>query len=162
MLDTKIIIALENSSTQRCYICNCTISKMNNIEDVCKLPIREEGLKYGLSVLHAWIKFLECILHLAYKIEFRKWSTHRASVSDRENIATRKKEVQSAIWKDIGVRVDQVVQGLGSSNTGNVSRRFFGNPEAAASCTGVDLELIKRFRTILLVKIITYTLKWKK
>ena len=29
----------------------------------------------GLYTLHAWIKCMECVLHLAYSLEFHKWST---------------------------------------------------------------------------------------
>ncbi|KAL4710358.1 hypothetical protein ACJJTC_003755 [Scirpophaga incertulas] len=36
-----------------------------------------------------------------------------------------------------------------NTNTGNVSRRFFCDPETASRITGVDLDLIKRLRTLL-------------
>lgn len=38
-----------------------------------------------------------------------------------------------------------------TSNTGNVARRFFSNPENVAEIPGINLELIKRISTILSV-----------
>lgn len=45
--------------------------------------------------------------------------------------------------------IDQPKQGEGNTNDGNTARRFFSDPETAASITGVDVELIKRFKIIL-------------
>ncbi len=45
----------------------------------------------------------------------------------------------------MGLRVDFVKQGSGTSNDGNTARRFFENPEVTASITLVDETLINRF-----------------
>lgn len=45
----------------------------------------------------------------------------------------------------------RVVQGMGTSNTGNVARRFFKDSEIVSEITGVNINLIKRFSTILTV-----------
>ena len=50
--------------------------------------------------------------------------------------------------------MDQVVQGFGTSNTGNVARRFFENPEKTAACTGVDVRLIRRLSVLLEVSFV--------
>jgi hypothetical protein len=51
----------------------------------------------------------------------------------------------------MGLKVDQVrAGGAGTSNTGNVARKAFENPKLFAAVTGVDEELIERFRTILI------------
>lgn len=47
---------------------------MNNIELVNTFNINEESLKFGLSTLHAWIRFFECLLHVAYRLEFKTWA----------------------------------------------------------------------------------------
>lgn len=44
--------------------------------------------------------------------------------------------------------MDKVVQGRGTSNTGNVARRFFRNTEKVTESTGIDLNLLNRFSTI--------------
>ena len=40
-------------------------------------------------------------------------------------------------------------QGMETTNDGNVSRRFFANPEIRGDITGVNLELIHRFKILL-------------
>ena len=30
--------------------------------------------KFGLSTLHVWIRFMECIFHIAHRLEMRNWS----------------------------------------------------------------------------------------
>jgi len=29
--------------------------------------------QFDLSTLHAWIRFMECLLHIAYRLELKKW-----------------------------------------------------------------------------------------
>jgi hypothetical protein len=29
--------------------------------------------RFGLSTLHAWIRFLECLLHTSYRLEIKEW-----------------------------------------------------------------------------------------
>lgn len=151
MIDGKTICALTDTSTQSCYICGAKPTQMNNLALTKSWEVEEENLKYGLSVLHAWIKFLECILHISYKLGYKKPSVRGATVEQKEEIEKRKKDVQENLWKNLGIKVDRVVQGKGTSNTGNVARRFFANPAKAAKATGVSEELIKRFGTILQV-----------
>lgn len=42
-----------------------------------------------------------------------------------------------------------VKQGAGSTNDGNTARRFFEEPQFTAEVTGLDVNLIKRFKVIL-------------
>lgn len=51
----------------------------------------------------------------------------------------------------MGLHVDFVKQGLGTSNDGNTARRFFENFKKSAEITGIDESLIKRFYIILQV-----------
>lgn len=59
MIDGKLCNAVnDNPSTQRCYICNLTSKDFNNIEKVLKQKvIHESRYQFGLSSLHAWIRF---------------------------------------------------------------------------------------------------------
>jgi hypothetical protein len=62
-----------------------------------------------------------------------------------------KKEVQEKMKSLLGLNVDQVRPGgAGNSNTGNVARKAFQNPKQFAAATGVDEDLINRFRVILI------------
>lgn len=89
--------------------------------------INEDNFKYGLSTLHAWIKFLECILYIAYKLESAS-TTKMATDAQKFLISEKKKEIQSRQWEELGLKLDRVVQGIGTSNTGNVALKMFKNP----------------------------------
>ena len=49
----------------------------------------------------------------------------------------------------MGLRVDTVKQGMGSTNHGNTARRFFANPELTSGITGIDQTLSERMSVIL-------------
>ena len=76
-----------------------------------------------------------------------------ALAEQKKEVEDRKGSVQESSWKVLGLRVDRVVQGTGTSNTGNVARRFFRDPEKAAEATEVSEDLIRRFAVILLVQL---------
>lgn len=40
---------------------------MNNLEKITNFNCNNENFKYGLSLLHGWIKCLECMLDISYK-----------------------------------------------------------------------------------------------
>lgn len=37
------------------------------------LSVTTENFKFGLSVLHAKIRFFECLLHIGYRLELKTW-----------------------------------------------------------------------------------------
>lgn len=57
----------------RCHICNATIGEMNDLKKMSMKPEHPETFRFGLSTLHANIKFFECILHIAYRLDFKQW-----------------------------------------------------------------------------------------
>lgn len=119
---------------------------MNNLEVLRTKPVSEEGLQFGISPLHAMIKFMECILHIAYNKSFSKWKVSKDTKHEREKA---KAEIQRNLKLVLGINVDMVKQGMGSTNDGNTSRRFFANPSITADVLGVDENLIHRLSTIL-------------
>jgi hypothetical protein len=52
---------------------------MNNIEK-CRKKENAQKIFYnfGLSTLHAWIRFFECLLHIAYRLEFKIFEFYEA------------------------------------------------------------------------------------
>ena len=40
--------------------------------------IREGSLEYGFSVLHAYIRFMEMVLHISYRLEFKTWRVSKS------------------------------------------------------------------------------------
>ncbi|KAL4715536.1 hypothetical protein ACJJTC_009162 [Scirpophaga incertulas] len=61
MVDGKA--ASGTTSTSRCYICGKTSKEFNNLKDKRRIP--KDATEFGLSILHARIRFFESILHLA-------------------------------------------------------------------------------------------------
>ncbi|KAK3916374.1 UDP-N-acetylglucosamine--N-acetylmuramyl-(pentapeptide) pyrophosphoryl-undecaprenol N-acetylglucosamine transferase, partial [Frankliniella fusca] len=135
--DGKARAALTDTHTANCSVCGATASQMKYGHPQ-HLKVNVNNFKYGISVLHARIRFLEPILHLSYKLHLEK---HRANKALYEE---EKGKVQSKVKKLIGISVDVVKQGVGTTNSGNASRRFFENPSLASSATGVDVDIIER------------------
>ncbi|KAJ4431291.1 hypothetical protein ANN_19888 [Periplaneta americana] len=151
MIDGKVYNAITGtSSTQRCFLCNLTSKDFNNLEKVLTTEIVDTSrLSFGLSVLHARIRFFECLLHLAYKLPLEKWQAR--GIEQKNVVSNTKKTIQDRFKKDMGLLVDKPKPGFGNTNDGNTSRRFFENPALSASITGVDIEIIRRFNIILQV-----------
>ena len=61
----------------------------------------------------------------------------------------RKKMIQKSLKSKLSITVDVVKQGYGTTNTGNVARCFFSHPQIVAEVTGLEENLITRFRNIL-------------
>lgn len=56
-----------------------------------------------------------------------------------------KKKIQDEFYIKLGLKVDVVKRGSGTSSNGNTSRRFFYNPDLTSEIIGVNKELIQRF-----------------
>lgn len=148
MIDGKVCNSLtDTSSTLRCYLCECTSKEFNNIDKILKTKINEDHLQFGISSLHAWIRFFECLLHLSYKLGLKKWQAR--GDNEKQIVESRKKEIQKEFRLKLGLLVDQPKQGYGSTNDGNTARRFFQNSSISSQITGIDENLIKRFHVIL-------------
>ncbi|XP_025419390.1 uncharacterized protein LOC112689765 [Sipha flava] len=143
MIDGKVCNSMTSTSSQSCYICECKPKNFNDIDKVIKIPTNPDNFKFGLSTLHAWIRFLECILHISYRLPFKTWKVK--SDSNKTVMEHRKKEIQGRFKSEMGLLVDIVLQGHSTTNDGNTSRRFFREPEKSSDITGIDINLIKRF-----------------
>jgi len=102
---------------------------------------------YGISSLHARIRCMEFLLHVSYNLPFKKWSI-RDSVLKKQR-EENKRKIQQEFRKELGLLIDTVKQGLGSTNDGNTARRFFSEIHTSAKITGLDESLIRRFSVIL-------------
>lgn len=146
MVDAKVCnAATDTSSTMRCYICGDTSKNFNNLTH--NKEVNPEALKFGLSILHARIRFFEFLLHLAYKLPIKKWQVR--DEEDKKIVSETKDKNKKSFWEEKGLLVDMPKAGVGNSNDGNTSRRFFADPAVSAQITGVDVQLIKKFEVIL-------------
>lgn len=92
--------------------------------------------------------FLEFVLNISYKIEFKKW---HIKGDDKIEMSKRKKYVQEKFWNEMGLRISMPKQnGSGNSNDGNTARRAFANTKQFASITNFSEDLLNIFHTILI------------
>lgn len=146
MIDGKVCnAATDTSSTMRCYICGQTSKDFNKL--IVAEEVNEEALKFGLSILHARIRFFESLLHLSYKLPLKKWQARTAE--DKKIVKETKEKIQTTFKEEMGLLVDIPKPGFGNTNDGNTSRRFFADPECSSRITGINIGLIKRFKVIL-------------
>lgn len=146
MVDGKVCnSATQTKSTMRCFICKATSKDFNNLVETKEVDYR--NLKFGLSTLHARIRFFEFLLHISYKISIKKWQMR--TQADKDATKQRKAEIQKQFKTRLGLIVDVPKVGYGNSNDGNTSRRFFENAQVSSEITGIDLRLITRFAVIL-------------
>ena len=54
---------------------------MNDPIKLASLKPNESMYEYGLSTLHAWIRSFECMLHISYRLEIKKWQVR--SIEDK-------------------------------------------------------------------------------
>lgn len=155
MIDGKAHSAITDSSVQTCCACGAKPSQ-TDVELVLKRPIDKSVFAYGISVLHARLRCLEYILNIAYKMEVQKWRVNETIYQ------IRKSTIQKQLRKDIGLIVDVVKQGFGTTNDGNTARRFFENYELVSAITGVNKDLLFRFYIILTTLACGYTINVEK
>ena len=149
MIDGKILSYITQIPTSCCPVCGSKPTEMQNVKYIDNGFQPSPGsLIHGISPLHCWIRVLECILHISYRLDFTKW---KVTAHYREAYNNRKRIVLRDLFTKFGVKVDQVRAGSsGTSTTGNVCRRIFSNPKLASEALGVDEDLIRRFRNILI------------
>jgi hypothetical protein len=148
MVDGKVCQALtDTSSTVTCNVCGANPTDMNNLECVVNRPERKEVFRLGLSTLHCWIRFMECVLHIAYNLEFKKWIA-KTSLEKATKLQTINR-IREQFRQKTGLIIDVAKQGSGNSNDGNTARRFFEDPDLTAKITKIDVNLIRKFSVIL-------------
>ena len=151
MIDGKILNFLtETSSSQRCPVCGALPSETNNLQLISQKKENPDSLKYGLSTLHCWIRCLEYVLHVSYRLQFKKWQVRGDQL--KEQFSNEKKRIQLSLKKEIGLIVDQPKQGgSGTSNDGNTARRFFQENERVSQITGFDKNALMNLHALLQV-----------
>ena len=86
-----------------------------------------------MSTLHAWIRFFECLLHVAYNLPLKTWQAR--GEENKKLYETTKKVIREKLKNQLGLIVDKPKPGYGNSNDGNTARRFFENADVSSSIT---------------------------
>ena len=95
MVDAKVCNSLTNFSyALRCYICSATSSDFNSLPMMYAKEVNLDTFEFGLSVLHARIRFLDFVLHLSYKLPTSVWQAR--TDEERAGVAETKKMIQDA------------------------------------------------------------------
>lgn len=150
MMDGKTCNVLTGTtSTQTCNVCKVTPKDINNLIKVSARTCDTSVYKYGLPVLHAYLRCFEYLLHLSYKLELKEWQARGQAAKDR--VKEKKKILTDLFYEKLGLVVDQPTQKGGNTNDGNTARKFFNNSETVSEITGLNKELIDRFSNILKV-----------
>ncbi|XP_031783919.1 uncharacterized protein LOC116417026 [Nasonia vitripennis] len=146
----EVCNALNDSSSQRCFVCNATIGKFNDIDNMIERNIKSDSLKYGFLILHPNIRFMELVLHISYRLslEVPVW---RVSKVFEAVTNEKKKEIQDQLKSELSILVDAPTQGSGNTNNGNTASKFFNNTDVVARITGFNEHLLYRFKVILAV-----------
>lgn len=146
MVDGKVCNALtDTSSAQKCFICGATPKLMN--DESREYTVNADNLVFGLSTLHAWIRCFECLLHISYRLDIKKWQAR--SESDKASVKQRSEDIKKRFKTEMGLIVDKPKPGSGNTNDGNTARRFFECFDLSAEITGLDVSIIKQFNTLL-------------
>lgn len=142
MVDGKVLNDLTETSSQACHICRASgkaLSLPYNGDEAADSRDYEV-----LPILHAYIRSMELLLNVAYRIPFEKW---RMS-GDCQEFKDRQSLIRQS-FREIGLRISEPRPSGGNSNDGNTARRFFSSPEVTARITGLYfmiVRFIKRFQ----------------
>lgn len=159
MIDGKECNAIaENPGTQRCYLCQLTCKDFNNLDLIKKQKVEDESkMRFGLSPLHAWIRFFKCLMHISYNLVICQWQVR--GKANKNKVAKNKKRIQKSVRIRMGLLVNKPKPGFGTTNDGNTARRFFTNSSVSAKITRVNKDIIKRFHAILVTISSMYRIK---
>lgn len=115
MMDGKTCNVLtDTASTQACNICQVTPKDINDLENVRARPCNISAFKFGISVLHSYLRCYEYLLHIAYKMELKQWQSRGDTAKNA--VKDRKKYITDLFYEKMGLVVDQPKQGGGNSN----------------------------------------------
>ena len=106
----KVVTALSDvlNSSQYCSVC-AKPSEMNNIQLFSQTHLLpHDGLKYGLSTLHAWIR----VMRISYKLVICK---HQAAEEDKVSVSLKKKKIQE---QQLGLVIDVPKSGWSGTTEG--------------------------------------------
>lgn len=92
MIDGKTLDYLSDSTHCNCNICGALPSQMNNFVYVKTLPCNVENYSFGLSTLHCWIRFLECLLHISYRLQIKR--TDARGAENKAIVEREKRRIQ--------------------------------------------------------------------
>lgn len=92
---------------------------MNDTEAVAKRTSNTSAYHYELQTLHAWIRLMECVLHISYRLTFQRWACKEEQ--HKQDLANAKARIQNQLRNKLGILVDITKQDSGNTNDGNTA-----------------------------------------
>lgn len=92
MVDGKVCNALSESSSAKYNICGANPKEMNNLVKCLNKVVNKKYFEFGLSPLHAKIRFFEYFLHLSYKSVIKTWQVR--GPEQKLKVLERKQKIQ--------------------------------------------------------------------
>lgn len=151
LIDGKVLNILTGcNSCQCCPICGAKPTHLMNVNDFNSdiFDAKSQTLQFGISPLHAWIRFFEFVLKLAYRADLKTW--HVKDI-EKPKLVERKHFIQKQMMEKMGLNVDKPLpNGSGNSNDGNTARRAFSNTALLSSILNIDYDILYSFYIILI------------
>ncbi|KAE9542437.1 hypothetical protein AGLY_003298 [Aphis glycines] len=137
-------------------------NEISNLKQL-EIKINDDLVNVRYTMIVWWMASMgyQWILHISYRLNSAE-TIKRLSEEQKLLVSQRKYVIQKRFWNKMGLKVDKVTQGSETSNTVNVARRLFNNPENVVDITGINLELINRISTILSVISSRYEINTEK
>ncbi|GBN79834.1 hypothetical protein AVEN_218410-1 [Araneus ventricosus] len=66
------------SSTRTCYLCGAKPNEMTKLRVIPKKEVSKEFLSFAISPLHSWIRLMECVLQISYRLKIKTWQARRS------------------------------------------------------------------------------------
>lgn len=158
MLDGKCLnYVLGNDCTQRCPICGTMNTQFNDLHKSFP-PLSPDTLKHGIAPLHCCIRSMEALLKASYR---RTLKMHAVSKHLKPIIEQEKCKIVTELHEKVGIVVDKVKPGFGTTNTGNIAKRFFSQPDIVAEILQLPIQLVNNFSIITRLLNLQIPLNWK-
>nr|CAI5854108.1 unnamed protein product [Callosobruchus analis] len=111
LTDSEARIPLQNllDHTVNClFEVQLTLKDINNLDKVLARASDVSAYKFGISILHAYLRCFEYLLHIAYKMDSKQW---QARSDDAKNVVKeRKRQIINSFHEKMGLIVDQPKQ----------------------------------------------------
>ena len=129
LIDGKVSNAITSTpSYWHCSICGDKKSDFSNTSK--HRTINQDVLNFGISPLHARIRFLEHFLHIAYDLKYRSIEVYRSNENttarmNDELVAMRasgKSRIQDEFKQQTGLIIDKPLLSNSNTNDGNTAR----------------------------------------
>lgn len=166
MLDGKAVNAITNTKSTECHICGATYAQIQDISNFGNFTPKEHNLRFGMPILHSKLKVLENIMNVAFKLRHHtekmeidnmdnKSAEDKTKKAERrllfkETLKLYKENLLKELYKQTGLQISRLIQGKGTTNSGNVSRSFFKKYTVISQITGIDEQFLKKLYIILI------------